>query len=245
MKRAERSLARDASLLLAAIVVAWGIWYWVRAAGDAGGYAGIDYSLYMNIARRWLEGGPLFETYQLAGPYPVGGALYPPVALYLFVPFTFLPAVLWWAVPLGITGWALWRVRPAAWTWPLIAMCVAFPTTGLKILTGNPVMWVLAAVALGTVWSWPFVLAIVKPSLLPFALLGARSRSWWVALGVLALVSLPLGGLWLDWVHATLNAQGAGLFYSWQEVPMLLVPVVAALGRHGRTARSALMPIAG
>ena len=35
------------------------------------------------------------------------------VALWLFVPFTVLPAVLWWAIPIAVTAWAIWRLRPA------------------------------------------------------------------------------------------------------------------------------------
>ena len=55
---------------------------------------GVDYLLYRDAAARWLAGGPFFEPYQLAGPYPIsaGDILYPPVALWLFVPFTVLPA---------------------------------------------------------------------------------------------------------------------------------------------------------
>ncbi|MGH2465165.1 MAG: hypothetical protein ACRDGI_06875, partial [Candidatus Limnocylindrales bacterium] len=63
---------------------------------------GVDYRLYIDTATRWLNGGPYFQTYQLSGPYSIraGDILYPPVALILFVPFTVLPALLWWVLPL-------------------------------------------------------------------------------------------------------------------------------------------------
>lgn len=81
-------------------------------------YGAKDYGYYMDITRRWLGGGPFYEPWQLTGPYqftpgaPVpghanSGAFYPPVALWLFAPFTVLPPVLWWAIPLGCVGMVL------------------------------------------------------------------------------------------------------------------------------------------
>jgi hypothetical protein len=193
----------------------------------------VDYRLYIDAARSWLHGGPFFQPYQLAGPYQIsaGDILYPPVALVLFVPFTFLPAVLWWLIPAVAVGWSLIRLRPRAITWPLMALCIAWPPTLVKVVTGNPVMWAVAAMALGVVYAWPSVLVLIKPSLFPFALFGARRRAWWLALGAFVLVSLPFGSLWLDWVTSVLNSQGGGLAYSSLEVPLLALPLIAWLGR--------------
>jgi hypothetical protein len=193
------------------------------------GYGGIDYTLYMDATGRWLDGGGFFQPYQLAGPYPIqmGDVLYPPYALYLFIPFTVLPAVLWWAIPLGITALVLWRLRPAPVAWPFIALCCFWPPFVARIVAGNPVMWAMAAVALGFVVRWAFVGALIKPSLFPFALLGVRDRAWWVALAVVAVASVPFGALWIDWYRAVTNSSG-GLFYSLQDVPILLLPVIAA-----------------
>ena len=143
---------------------------------------GVDFILYRDAAARWLAGGPYFEPYQLAGPYPItaGDVLYPPVALWLFVPFTVLPAVLWWVIPVAVTAWAIWRLRPMPAWWPLIALCIAWPTTLLKTWTGNPVLWSVTAMALGVVFWWPSVFVLLKPSLFPFALFGANRRSWWL-----------------------------------------------------------------
>ena len=57
---------------------------------------GIDFVLYRDVAARWLETGVFYEPHQLAGPYEVahGDVLYPPVGLWLFVPFTVVPFVL-------------------------------------------------------------------------------------------------------------------------------------------------------
>jgi hypothetical protein len=203
----------------------------LRAAArpDFNGYGAIDYTLYMDATRRWLDGGPFFEPYQLAGPYPVrmGDVLYPPNGLLLFVPFTVLPAILWWAIPLGVTAAVIWRLRPAPVSWPFLALCCFWPPFVARIVAGNPVMWVMAAVAVGFLIRWAFVGVLLKPSLFPFALLGARDRSWWAALAILAALSIPFGTMWLDWVTAVTNSDG-GLLYSLQDVPILLLPVLAA-----------------
>jgi hypothetical protein len=203
----------------------------LRAAAkpNFNGYGGIDYTLYMDATRRWLDGGTFFQPYQLAGPYPLqmGDVLYPPTALWLFIPFTLLPALLWWAIPLGVTAAMVWRLRPAPVAWPFLAFCCFWPPFVARIVAGNPVMWVMAAVALGFAFRWAFVGVLLKPSLFPFALLGVRSRSWWVALAVVVAASIPFGAMWIDWVKAVTNSSG-GLLYSLQDVPILLLPVIAA-----------------
>jgi hypothetical protein len=194
---------------------------------------GVDFVLYRDVAARWLAGGPYFEPYQLAGPYPIqaGDVLYPPVALWLFVPFALLPEVvawiLWFGGPVAAVVFAIWRLRPRPEAWPLIALCMAWPTTLLKTWTGNPVIWCVAALALGTLWAWPSVFVVLKASLAPFALFGAWRRSWWVAAAVLVVASLPFGSLWADWITSIVNSQGGGALYSSLEVPMLLLPLVA------------------
>ncbi len=207
---------------------------------------GVDFQLYRDVTARWLAGGPFYQPYQLAGPYPIsaGDVLYPPVALWLFVPFSIgagtvvaaVQAVLWWGVALGVVAAVVAVLRPRPLVWPLIALCIANPTTLLKIWTGNPVMWSMAAMALAVVgasrFAAPFVL--LKPSLAPFALFGVRRRSWWLGAAVFGLLCLPFGSMWADWVTTLVNSQGGGLLYSSLEFPMLLLPLVAWLGRTRR-----------
>jgi hypothetical protein len=203
---------------------------------------GVDFQLYRDAATRWLNGGSFYESYQLTGLYDIraGDILYPPVGLWLFVPFAIAdgPAGIvlafgWWLVPLAITAGAVVALRPRPIVWPLIALCLANPTTLLKIWTGNPVIWSMAAMALAVAGSSraaaPF--ALLKPSLAPFALFGIRRRSWWAGAAVLAILCLPFGSLWGDWVASVLDSRGGGLLYSSLEVPMLLLPLVAWLGR--------------
>lgn len=214
---------------------------------------GVDYELYRAAATRWLGGGPFYEPYQFAGPYEIraGDILYPPVGLWLFAPFALasggtaapalglgaaVAAVAWWLVPLGVTAWVIVALRPRPMAWPLLALCLANPTTLLKIWTGNPVMWSMAAMALAVVgpsrFAAPFVL--LKASLAPFALFGVWGRgrrSWWAGAAVLAVLSLPFGGMWAEWVTSVLNSRGGGVLYSSLEVPILLLPLVAWAAR--------------
>jgi hypothetical protein len=204
---------------------------------------GVDFQLYRDATTRWFLGGPYYEPYQLAGPYPIsaGDILYPPVALWLFLPFAIqgqppveaLLGAAWWVIPLGVMALVVAALRPRPAAWPLIALCLANPTTLLKIWTGNPVIWSMAAMALAVVGTWrvaaPFVL--LKPSLAPFALFGIDRPSWWLGAAAFVVLSLPFGAMWADWVTARRNSEGGGLFYSSLEFPMLLLPLVAWWGR--------------
>jgi hypothetical protein len=182
----------------------------------------------MDATRRFLAGGTFYESWQLTGAYGPDALpiLYPPQAIVLFAPFTVLPGFVWWAIPLvTIVAIVAWH-RPGPLVWPLLALCVWWPATMIKILTGNPVMWAAAGVALGTVWRWPAAFALVKPSLLPFALIGVRDRRWWL---VAAAGALPFAWMLPEYLRVLGNFQ-SGLGYSIQEVPLLLVPLLAWLG---------------
>jgi hypothetical protein len=190
--------------------------------------AGLDYGIYHDAAARWLAGGGFYLSAQTHGSYRllVGDVLYPPVILWLLVPFVYLPAFLWWAVPLALTAWAIWHMRPAWWFWPvLLAVCLWPPTIGVTLF-GNPALWAVAAVALGCVYGWPSVFAVLKPSMFPFAFIGIRRRSWWVALCVLMVLCLPFWGMWVDWFHVMTRARG-DLLYSLNQAPLLAVPIAA------------------
>jgi hypothetical protein len=199
-----------------------------------------DVQLYIDAADRWLGGGSFYDQRQLAGPYDVahGDILYPPVGLWLFAPAAVLPQpvalVLWWAIPAAVTVWAVVRVDPRPAAWPLIVLCLAWPTTPLKIWTGNPVIWCIAAMAIAIAWRGAAPFALLKPSLLPFALFGIRQQAWWMGLVVFLAMCLPFGTMWGDWLTTVVNSRGAGPLYSALEAPMLALPLVAWLGRRRR-----------
>lgn len=199
---------------------------------------GVDIALYREAAARWFAGGPFYEPRQLAGPYEVahGDILYPPVGLWLFVPIALLPTVpalvAWWGIPATVTAWAIARLRPRPAVWPLLALCLAWPTTPLKIWTGNPVIWSMLAMAVATAWRGAAPFSLLKPSLFPFALFGLGGRAWWLGLVVFLLLCLPFGSMWLDWIATVVNSRGGGLLYSVLEAPMLALPLLAWVGRR-------------
>lgn len=219
---------------------------------------GVDLDYFRFVAQRWLDTGVFYTDRQLAGPYEVQTLvdnLYPPHALYLFVPFLILPGILWWVVPLSIIGYVVWWCRPAIWAWPILALIVVFPKTFNQIIYGNTDMWIAAFIAGGVRWAWPATLITLKPSLLFFAVIGIRSRSWWIAAVVLAVISLPFIAVWLDYPTAMLNST-AKFWYSFGNLPFFVLPLVAWLtstrrgderivpwairllgGRHGTTER--------
>jgi hypothetical protein len=218
-------------LVLAAVevVVLFGIVDGQRAVGA-------DLEYYRFVAQRWLDSGVYYTDRQLAGPYQVQTQvdnMYPPHALYLFVPFVALPGILWWVVPLGVVAWVVWWCRPATWAWPILAAIVLFPKTPNQIIYGNTDMWVAAAIAAGVRWGWPSILTSFKPSLAFFAILGIRSRRWWVAALGLAVVSAPFVGLWLLYPQVMRNSS-AQFYYSLSNLPFFVLPIVAWLGSSRR-----------
>jgi hypothetical protein len=196
---------------------------------------GIDHEQVMISVRHWLGTGELYRPEQIAGPFDLadgtGPPMYPPTAFALMVPFAFLPAIVWWIVPALLIGYALAKHRPAPWTWPLMALCLAFPRSLEMILFGQPSMWIAALVAAGTIWGWPAALVVLKPTLAPFALIGIRHRSWWIAGVILGLASLALLPYWIEYLTVAWNAR-TDLLYSIRDVPLILIPVIAWAARR-------------
>jgi hypothetical protein len=197
---------------------------------------GVDFRVVAGSTRRWLAGDGYYLDWQLTGPYTWRGgeSLYPPPMAVLMMPFLVLPEVVWWAVPIGLVGYAVWRFRPAPWALALIAACLWYPRTYELVLYGNPSMWVAGLVAAALIWSWPAVLVLVKPTLAPLALVGANRRSWWLALAALAVLSLVLLPMWPDWFRAVFDgsaAWGTSWEYSVRDLPLILIPMLAWLGR--------------
>jgi hypothetical protein len=199
---------------------------------------GFDFRIYHEAAARWLAGGGFYYPHQLAGPYVVGPVevMYPPVALLLFVPFTILPAALWYAIPLGIIAWRVVALRPSRWGWVAVAALACWPYSVEIAFNGNPTIWIAALLALSTRWPWVSVFVLIKPSLFPFALAGIRTRAWWVALGAFALACALFLPMWLDWVKVVWYARGpfSGPFYSVKDLTWMLIPAVAWLSRRRR-----------
>ena len=205
-------------------------------AAQLPGALGLDWHCNADAARSWMAGTGYFLDRQLHGPYlaqtattqDLGEVLYPPVALLIFVPFTFLPDIAWWIVPGVLVVLALRLLRPAPWTWPILALLVGM--SGRQIVTGNPGMWLVPAALWGLILGWPGVLVLLKPSAFPLALAGITKRAWWIGLGVLVLISVPFGRLWIQWVQVIVDQSISSPLYSVSQWPLLTIPLVVYIG---------------
>lgn len=220
------------ALILTAVLLAilaggamWVVAHPAAFANEAGG----DFRAYTDAARRWLGGGSFYSAHQVAGPYNIFAdgyaVLYPPTFLVLLVPFAVLPiAPLWWLIPIvGVVAIVAWHRAPV-WTWPLMLAPFATQHAGHVLINGTPTIWIVLFVAVATVRPWLGALALLKPAVAPFALIGITNRRWWALAIVLVGLSLPLAG---DYVAVLTNAKDGTLWYARQDVPMLLVPIVA------------------
>ena len=244
MHRTHARLARFLLLtttgVLLGLAVAGFVYLWINEFSPD--RIGDDYDFYVGLARRFLETGVLYGDRQLTGePYHVLvniDNLYPPPAILLFIPFVFVPAILWWAIPILIVAYVVWRQRPSIWTWPLIAFCLLWPRTLGSLIVGNSDIWSACFVAAGLVWAWPTVLGFFKPAFAPFFIIGIRHRSYWMAVGVSAVVALFFLPYWPQYVTAATHWD-LSIDRSLLNVPMLLIPVIAWLGKtDSRAAQS-------
>jgi hypothetical protein len=196
-----------------------------------------DLAVLIDATERLFSGQNWYLDRQV-GSYPLilGDVLYPPVAAWFFAPWLVLPELTFSAIPVAILAWFVYTCRPAMWAWPLIALCAVYPRTLLYIWYGNPGLWMAAFVALGFRYHWPGALILLKPSLLPFALVGIRHRSWWVMAFLLGIGSLPFLTPTFAYPAVVMGVEGGGLLYSLPGVPVMLLPVIAWFSRAGQPA---------
>jgi hypothetical protein len=205
---------------------------------------GGDLRDYLDATRSWLQGDGFYLPRQLHGPYAtqLGDVLYPPTALFVLIPFLVLPAPVWWVLAVGLPAFLIWSWRPRPWAVALILVCLAFPNMAIVYFRGAPVIVITAVIAAALRWKWPGALLLLKPSILPFALIGIRTRGWWLTAGLLVVLTLPVLPLVPAWVQATMDSRGnGGWLYSLKDLPLMMVPVVAYLGRT-RDPESWLVP---
>jgi hypothetical protein len=229
---------------LTLVVLAFAAAMWAAKFGAfvRAGALGIDYRTFVVVGHRLLEDGTPYLAYQ-AQPYlalpevfrqPADVPfLYPPPFALVGVALTVVPWPVWWIVPIGIVAWTLASWKPAPWAWPILALALTHPGLASVVAVGGSSMWAVALVFAGLRWGWPAVLIVLKPSLVPFALLGLRRRSGWVAVAVMGVVSLAMLPLWVEYATAITNATDVRWWYSLGDLPLLLVPLMAYLAsRH-------------
>jgi hypothetical protein len=248
-----RGLTRATLVWLTVLITVIGAYFfyvrfglWARL-----GILGVDHAMFLEDGRRWLETGTMYLPYQLEGRYAhdIGSgtpnvaimpALYPPIAGPVFAAWRFLPDALWWAIPIAVLAYALVRWRPSLWAWPLIVEALLWTNTADAVLAGGSNMWVVAGLAGGLIWGWPAALIAFKPSFVPFMLVGAGRRSWWIAVGLVIILALAMLPEWFRYVTVLRNVQSPGLLYSVGGLPLLLVPVIAWVARRAPAERTRL-----
>jgi hypothetical protein len=212
---------------------------WIPNMQNGEAPPGMDYGFYVERTQSWLDGTGFYRDRQLHGPYDIenGDALYPPPVILLMLPWVLgAPAALWWAIPLAIVALALRALRPPLWAWVVLAAALVYKRTLIAIVLGNPAIWAFAGILAGAAWGAPGVLALVKPVLAPFALTGARRRSFWVALGVAAATSLAFLPMWPTYLQVLRDAHNTrDIWYVIGEVPTGIALAVVAIASARRT----------
>ena len=236
---AGRSPVRDGLMLSLLLFIGWV--YAGAFVGAGPGDIGRDIGVCQRAAQAWMQGAPMYPAFETSGSYDLslfGLVLYPPITTMLFIPTLLLPLPLWWLIPAAIVGAVVYRLRPSGWWLLALGLCLTYPNSVNLVQAGNPDMWLVAALAVAVYWRPAAAFVLLKPSLFPLALIGLRSRGWGAMVAVFALASLLLLPQTLDWITVIRNGRGglrpAGLFYSWQDLPLLAVPLVAWAGSRTR-----------
>lgn len=216
--------------LLAWAVVVFAFVFDGVASRDEVGY---DPRLFAQFGARFVATGEAYYPIQLGEPYRAEGTvnIYPPLALYLFVPFAYLPLALWWAIPLGVLGWHLWSCRPRFWTWPVMALILGLVPTASALVYGSSTLWSVAMICIGLRYPAAMALLAFKPVDAAVAVLVVRRRAFWVGLALVAVAALPFGRLWIEWWSAITNIEGGTPLRNITGLPLLLLPLVVWVGR--------------
>jgi hypothetical protein len=220
------------------------------------GLMGADYRLFGEIGRRWAEDGSMYAPWQLTGPYRYDRGLlegdivsmptlYPPYAGPVFAVVRYIPPILWWGVPLGAVGWLVARWRPAPWSWPIIALAAVSPNSWGILAAGGSSMWIAMFVAFGLPARWPAALVAIKPTFLPLAILGWRSRWTWLLLCAFATGAVLSPAELSRYRVALENVEGVTLFYSVGDLPFVFVPIVAWIARATKGRTGIASPLGG
>jgi hypothetical protein len=233
-----------------------------------------DFTTYWITARNVLAGAPVYPSWQLGGPYPLGNAsfgggyVYPPTAAIVSTPLGMFPLDVSWAVATSVLACALGAVafkiarREGAGVRLSVAMTLALLFSGPaleSLLTGN--VNTLMALGLGIVWLAPQTsgyLAVVGSLIKIYPIIGlawaVRTRAELLkpfiagAAAVAASVILLGTQSWLDFLQVLTNGQPSGDFPLMSPRAALTTiagPTVATLTGYLLAALLATVVIAG
>jgi hypothetical protein len=224
-----RGVARVALTAALLALVAWQLLVIGSAFATSGFLA--DASSYQAAVERWLAGASPYSAEQLSGPHTLGSAVggagfvYPPAALFLFLPLglgfeaTLLWVLLTHAAFLVVVFLIARRELGSLPLWaalvPLVA-ALALPGMSEGLRFGNASALIAALV--GGMWLVPryaAVLAVLAGAIKVFPLLGAAWAIRWgtamrpaiaLAIGLVALSLIAGVGRWVEWVTAMSTA---------------------------------------
>ena len=212
---------------------------WIPAVQNGEAPPGMDLGIYVDRTRSWLDGEGFYRDRQLNGPYRIenGASLYPPPTILLFLPWALgAPGALWWLIPLAVSVVALRRLQPPLWGWVVLAFVLVYGRMLIAIILGNPSIWAFAGILAGAAFGWPALLALIKPVLAPFALVGATRRSWWIGLAAVAVAAVAFGPMWLDYARVLADARNErDIWYVIGEVPTAVALAIVGLASSRRS----------
>lgn len=230
-----QNLARLVRRTIIGVEVAW-IIYATSLIATTPTVLGYDFRGYLTGARDWLTSGSPYPAVLLAGSvseeslFATTPFIHPPHSLVLFAPFLALPAILWWAVPIGAVVWMAYRWRPSEWAFVGALAVLSMPRSIDVIVAGNTDMWIAGLVAVSLMYRWTAALCLVKPSQALWALVGVRDRGWWVTVVLGLAVAVAFAPLWFEWFTVVHNTSG-GVEYLIAGMLLPLGPVILYLGR--------------
>lgn len=236
-----RRRLRWARLLVRALAIGWILFFWVWLIGFQSTFVEVDAEAYWGF-----DLGSLYQGVRLGDQ---DAFLYSPVVAWLFLPFSWLPYEVFYAILAAVNlGALVWLIGPE-----LAAVALLLQPVSNEVARGNVHLLLAAAIVIGfrypSAWAWP-LLTKVTPGV---GLLWFVFRREWVHLAtavvataaVVAVGVLIAPDLWARW-FAMLAANTGSTRPSLIEMPVLprLGAAVVLLAIGAWRNRPAIVPVA-
>ncbi|MEO7295198.1 MAG: glycosyltransferase family 87 protein [Candidatus Limnocylindria bacterium] len=234
-------LSRFTRLLVRAVAIAWLLFFWVWLIGFQSTFVEVDAEAYWGI-----DLATLYDGTQLGDQ---DAFLYSPLVAWLFLPFSWMPYEVFYAILAAVNlGALVWLIGPE-----LAAVALLFQPVSNEVARGNIHLLLAAAIVVGlrhpAAWAWVF-LTKVTPGI--GVLWFAFRRQWrslivalaWTAAAV--AISFVIGpDLWIRW-FAMLATNVESTRPSFLEVPVLprLAAAAVLLALGAWRGRPAIVPVA-